>query len=241
MRDRQWKRGRGVYVVVNRDAGFAVAHTVRLSSRHVVHEGVENAVDHCCHIGRLVAVGTGQFLHPRRIHTCPTCPCDRRLPDSNHSGSTRGIASAWVAGPGRSQVRSGHRPIRFEYRGAPLTGRDGRNSSLATTKMKIRVGFEMEYQCRAPTPMVLALSIHYSRASDLVRPDLLVTSPAVTVTAYRDLFGNWCSRLVAPPGRFVLSTDAVVNDSGLPDVVATEAKQSSGRVSAGEHAGVSAR
>ena len=91
--------------------------------------------------------------------------------------------------------------------------------------MQIRVGFEMEYQCRGPTPMVLALSIHYSRASDLVRPDHIVTNPAVPVTAYRDLFGNWCSRLVAPPGRFVLSTDAVVNDSGLPDVVATGAMQ----------------
>jgi len=91
--------------------------------------------------------------------------------------------------------------------------------------MQIRVGFEMEYQCRGPTPMMLALSIHYSRASDLVRPDLLVTSPAVPVTAYRDLFGNWCSRLVAPPGRFVLSTDALVNDSGLPDVVAPQAMQ----------------
>ena len=73
--------------------------------------------------------------------------------------------------------------------------------------------------------MILALSIHYSRASDLVHPDYLVTSPAVPVTAYRDLFGNWCSRLVAPPGRFVLSTDAVVNDSGLPDVVAPDAMQ----------------
>jgi transglutaminase-like putative cysteine protease len=73
--------------------------------------------------------------------------------------------------------------------------------------------------------MILALSIHYSRASDLVRPDHLVTSPSVPVTAYRDLFGNWCSRLVAPPGRFVLSTDALVNDSGLPDVVAAEAVQ----------------
>jgi transglutaminase-like putative cysteine protease len=93
------------------------------------------------------------------------------------------------------------------------------------TTMQIRVGFEMEYQCRDPTPMILALSIHYSRASDLVRPDLLVTSPAVPVTAYRDLFGNWCSRLVAPPGRFVLSTDALVNDSGLPDVVAPQATQ----------------
>ena len=76
---------------------------------------------------------------------------------------------------------------------------------MATKSMQIRVGFEMEYQCRGPTPMVLALSIHYSRASDLVRPDHLVTHPAVPVTAYRDLFGNWCSRLVAPPaeGNFI--------------------------------------
>ncbi len=86
--------------------------------------------------------------------------------------------------------------------------------------MRIRVGFEMEYQCPAPTPMILALNIHYSRASDLLRPDQLVTTPAVPVTAYRDLFGNWCSRLVAPPGRFMLSTDALVSDSGEREIVA---------------------
>jgi transglutaminase-like putative cysteine protease len=91
--------------------------------------------------------------------------------------------------------------------------------------MKIRVGFEMAYQCPQPTPMILALSIHYSRASDLVRPDHLVTFPSVPVTAYRDMFGNWCSRLVAPAGRFVLSTDALVNDSGAADVVAPWAQQ----------------
>ena len=91
--------------------------------------------------------------------------------------------------------------------------------------MKIRVGFEMTYQCPQPTPMILALSIHYSRASDLVRPDNLVTIPSVPITAYRDLFGNWCSRIVAPAGRFVLSSDAVVNDNGLTDVVAPWAMQ----------------
>ncbi len=91
--------------------------------------------------------------------------------------------------------------------------------------MQLHVGFEMEYECPAPTPMILALSIHYSRASDLVRPDHLLTSPAVPVTAYRDLFGNWCSRIVAPAGRFLLSTDALVNDSGLPDIVVADAQQ----------------
>ena len=91
--------------------------------------------------------------------------------------------------------------------------------------MKIRVGFEMEYECPAPTPMILTLSIHYSRASDLLHPDYLLTQPSVPVTAYRDLFGNWCSRLVAPEGRFLLSTDAVVSDSGQVDVVVPDAPQ----------------
>jgi transglutaminase-like putative cysteine protease len=83
----------------------------------------------------------------------------------------------------------------------------------------------MEYDCPAPTPMLLALSIHHSRAPDFVRPDLLLINPAVPVTTYRDLFGNWFSRIVAPPGRFVLSTDALINDSGQPDEVAPWAMQ----------------
>ncbi len=91
---------------------------------------------------------------------------------------------------------------------------------MKTNELQIRVGFEMEYACPAPTPMILALNIHHSRAADLVEPDILVTSPAVAITAYHDGFGNWCSRIVAPAGRFVLRTDALVRDSGQPDTVA---------------------
>jgi transglutaminase-like putative cysteine protease len=91
--------------------------------------------------------------------------------------------------------------------------------------MRIRAGFEMEYECPGPTPMLMALGIHSSRAFDLVRPDRLVTRPAVPVTGYRDMFGNWCTRIVAPAGRIVLSTDALVEDSGLPDPVAPDAVQ----------------
>jgi transglutaminase-like putative cysteine protease len=91
--------------------------------------------------------------------------------------------------------------------------------------MQLRVGFEMVYDCPQPTPMILALAIHYSRAADLLRPDHLVTSPSVPVTAYRDLFGNWCSRLVAPQGRFTLSADALVHDNGATDVIAPWATQ----------------
>ena len=91
--------------------------------------------------------------------------------------------------------------------------------------MLIRVGFEMTYWCPQPTPMILTLSIHYSRASDLVRSDHLLSNPPVPLTAYRDLFGNWCNRIVAPQGRFILSCDALVNDSGAPDIVAPDAAQ----------------
>ena len=83
----------------------------------------------------------------------------------------------------------------------------------------------MEIDCPAPPPMIVSLHIHYSRAGDLLYPDLLVTNPPVQVTPYRDRFGNWCSRLVAPQGLLSLRTDALVHDSGLPDVVAHDAVQ----------------
>lgn len=91
--------------------------------------------------------------------------------------------------------------------------------------MHIRVGFEMEVQCPQPTPMLLTLNIHYTRANDLVWPDILVTDPPVPVACYRDLFGNWCSRIVAPQGSLTLRSDALVADSGLTDVVDTMAQQ----------------
>ena len=91
--------------------------------------------------------------------------------------------------------------------------------------MKIRVGFEIDYNCPQPTPMILTLSVHYSRISDLLVPDHLVADPPVPMTAYRDSFGNWCTRIVAPEGRLKLSTDAVVKDTGRSDVVAAHARQ----------------
>ena len=93
--------------------------------------------------------------------------------------------------------------------------------------MLISVGYELEYLLPQPTPMILTLSIHYSRASDLVRPDHMVTSPAVPVRAYRDGFGNWCSRLVAPTGPFRISAEALVKDSGVMPTPVLGAEQHS--------------
>ena len=91
--------------------------------------------------------------------------------------------------------------------------------------MKIQVGYEFIYYFPQATPMILTISIHYSRASDIVVPDNLTTDPSVPITAYRDGFGNWCSRIVAPPGRIRLAARGVIRDSGIPDVVVPDAMQ----------------
>ena len=65
----------------------------------------------------------------------------------------------------------------------------------------LQVGFELRYDCPQPVPMILLVNMHFSRAADIVIPDLLTTEPFVPVTAYRDSFGNWCSRLIAPVGE----------------------------------------
>ena len=70
--------------------------------------------------------------------------------------------------------------------------------------MKIRVGYELIYDFPQPTPMIVVLGAHFTRASDMIVPDLLMTSPSVPIFPYRDGFGNWCSRIVAPAGRMRL-------------------------------------
>jgi transglutaminase-like putative cysteine protease len=91
--------------------------------------------------------------------------------------------------------------------------------------MRIRLGYELVYDCPQPTPMLLTLSIHFSRVSDLVVPDHLITTPSIAISPYRDGFGNWCSRIVAPAGEIRLSTDTMVNDTGEPDLVVPSAQQ----------------
>ncbi len=91
--------------------------------------------------------------------------------------------------------------------------------------MQIRIGYELIYDLPQPTPMIMTLNVHFTRVSDLVAPDHIVTNPSIPVTPYRDAFGNWCSRLVAPPGTLRISTDAIINDTGRPDVLEASAPQ----------------
>ena len=91
--------------------------------------------------------------------------------------------------------------------------------------MRIRVGYEMIYDFPQPTPMIMVLGVHFTRASDIIVPDHLTSDPQVAIVPYRDGFGNWCSRIVAPAGRMRLAADGIVRDTGLPDVVVPSASQ----------------
>src|SRR5258708_11996953 len=91
--------------------------------------------------------------------------------------------------------------------------------------MQIRLGFELVYDCPQPTPMLLMLNVHYTRVSDMVVPDHLVTSPSIPIRGYRDGFGNWCNRIVAPTGRIRLSAKGIINDTADPDRAPSAAPQ----------------
>ena len=93
--------------------------------------------------------------------------------------------------------------------------------------MQIRVGYELVYVCPQPTPMLLTLNLHYTRASHVVVPDHLITHPSLPLTAYRDSFGNWVTRILAPAGETRLTADALLNDDGALDPVYPNAQQHS--------------
>jgi transglutaminase-like putative cysteine protease len=91
--------------------------------------------------------------------------------------------------------------------------------------VELDVGYELIYDLPQPTPMLLVLHIHYSRASDILVPDHIITDPPVPLSAYRDGFGNWCSRITAPKGRIRIASNAKVRDSGKPDTIVKKAQQ----------------
>ena len=93
--------------------------------------------------------------------------------------------------------------------------------------MQLRAGYELIYSFPRPTPIILVVNIHYSRASDIVIPDRLITEPFFPITPYRDGFGNFCLRGLAPAGRVRLTADCVIMDNGQPDEIVSDAGQDS--------------
>lgn len=83
--------------------------------------------------------------------------------------------------------------------------------------MLIRVGYDLELECPAPTAVVAKLSVHPSRCAAIRRAERLIVEPRVPVGEFRDEFDNRCIRLRVPAGRTRFRGDALIVDGGEPD------------------------
>jgi transglutaminase-like putative cysteine protease len=91
--------------------------------------------------------------------------------------------------------------------------------------MIIRAGFDIAFELPQPTSMILMLSVHPSRAKDVLTDPRIIVSPNVLLHNYRDTFGNQCTRVMAPTGLVGFSSSFEVRDSGLPDEVCLDARR----------------
>ena len=91
--------------------------------------------------------------------------------------------------------------------------------------MQIRAGYDIAFQCFQETPMVLMLSIERARLGDLRSEHRIRFSPDVGSQDYVDMFGNTCTRIVAPAGLIEIRNEFVIGDSGVPDAVVPDARQ----------------
>ena len=93
--------------------------------------------------------------------------------------------------------------------------------------MLIRLGYDIQFQIPTSVAMVALLSVHPSRAQDLLEPDELRTEPELKVTNYIDSFGNRCSRFVAPSGHLRLWSSTLIQQTDDPDEVNLSAREMS--------------
>ena len=91
--------------------------------------------------------------------------------------------------------------------------------------MLIRVGYEISLTFLQPTATVMMLYLHPSRAATVRKPEYLQIEPWTPLSEYLDLYGNCCSRILAPSGRVVFRNNAIVEDSGETDPQVWDAPQ----------------
>jgi transglutaminase-like putative cysteine protease len=91
--------------------------------------------------------------------------------------------------------------------------------------MHIRLAYDIQFDLPADAAMVVLLNVHPSRAADLLEPDEIETEPRLDVTSYLDTFGNGCARFVAPRGHLRLTSSTLIRDSGDPDPVNPDARE----------------
>jgi transglutaminase-like putative cysteine protease len=93
--------------------------------------------------------------------------------------------------------------------------------------MLIKVGYELVFDIPSPAPTLLKLYLHPSQLLEVKQPEQLRCEPEIPIEEFIDEFGNRVGRLVLPPGRVRLWNEAIVEHSGQPDRVNSQAQQHS--------------
>jgi transglutaminase-like putative cysteine protease len=89
----------------------------------------------------------------------------------------------------------------------------------------IRIGFELTIDCPQPTPMILALNTYPANNRRMIGSDRIHVEPDRVAGTYTDVFGNLCTRFEAAPGKTMLWSDCMVEDSGESDPYDWNARQ----------------
>ena len=91
--------------------------------------------------------------------------------------------------------------------------------------MLIRLGYDIQFDVPAPLAFVAQLKVHPSRVADLREPDILHVDGEIATHEYSDSYGNICTRFTAPPGLLRMWNSTLIEDSGLVDPVAWDARE----------------
>jgi transglutaminase-like putative cysteine protease len=91
--------------------------------------------------------------------------------------------------------------------------------------MRIHAGYDISFDCPQPTPMMLVISVHPSRAADMLTEGAIHFNPVLSLSTYHDRFDNLCTRVLVPAGRTTISTAFDILDSGRPDDINWAAEQ----------------
>lgn len=71
--------------------------------------------------------------------------------------------------------------------------------------MRLNAGCQLLFETNAAVPAIFMLRPCSNLEQQILSEDCAL-QPSVTVHEYRDGYGNWCKRLIVPPGSFQLTT-----------------------------------
>lgn len=91
--------------------------------------------------------------------------------------------------------------------------------------MLIQVGCNLISSYPVKTHAILMLYLHPSLEKYVKKQDCIITDPIIPLVNFIDSFGNKCARIEIPKGGLSIRNEAIVSDSGIPNLIDSDAKQ----------------